>query len=175
MIEIWKPVKNYEGLYEVSNYGRVKSLYKGKRRNGKILKSHGNRDGYLKVLLYNDGKHKWNYIHIIVAQSFIQNPNNYTIVHHKDGNEQNNYVENLEWIDEDTHRRLHAEEQSKMVAQYDFNTGELIAIWESASECARNGYNQGHVSACCRGEEKQHKGSKWSYLTLNNHVLNRYI
>lgn len=172
MIEIWKPVVGYEGLYEVSNWGRVKSLYDGRRNiyREKILKGILTKKGYLQVCLYKDSTKKWHRIHQLVAKAYIPNPNNYTIVHHKNKEDyQNNAVWNLEWISKEDHDRLHGIEKavvfSKTVYQYTLDW-ELVKAWESTAECGRNGFNQGDVAACCRGEIEQYKGYRWSYVLL---------
>lgn len=103
MQEIWKDVKGYEGLYQVSNLGRVKSLT-GNKKNygiyGKILKGINNRN-YLRVSLSKNGKPKIISIHRLVAETFIPNPNNYPYINHKDENPSNNCVDNLEWCTPD--------------------------------------------------------------------------
>lgn len=92
--EIFKPIKNYEGIYEISNYGRVKSLKRGKVR---ILKNRLNANKYLAVALYKNFT-LWNIeIHRLVAQAFIKNPKNLPQINHKDSDKQNNYYSNLEW------------------------------------------------------------------------------
>lgn len=102
MEEIWKNIDGYEGIYQVSNLGRVRSLDRrvwNYTKKGRILKSHSNGHGYQNVSLYNENKiEKHAYIHILVAKAFIPNPNNYEQVNHKDFNKANNNVENLEWV-----------------------------------------------------------------------------
>lgn len=106
MEEKWKPVIGFEGQYEVSNKGRVRSLRRlvdGKRgtkhyRNGCILKPQTGSK-YAQVYLRVDGKQKWFYVHRLVAEAFIPNPNNLPQINHKDENKLNNCVENLEWCD----------------------------------------------------------------------------
>lgn len=93
MEEEWRPVKGYEGLYEVSNMGRVKSLHASQ---GRILKQ-GTSHGYMLVNLCKDGICNMKQVHRLVATAFIRNPNNYEVVNHKDGNKKNNTVDNLEW------------------------------------------------------------------------------
>ena len=101
--EVWKPVVGYEGLYEISNYGRLKSL---SRKSGfntldeSIKRYFDNGKGYLVYDMY-DKKHtrKKLYAHRLVAEHFLDNPNNYPIINHKDENRSNNYYENLEWCD----------------------------------------------------------------------------
>lgn len=104
--EIWKDIKGYEGLYQVSNLGRIKSLQRyrisksgtNQNVNEKILKqSCGKTNKYLNVTLAKNKKNKTFQIHRLAALNFIPNPNNYPQVNHKDGNKQNNCVDNLEW------------------------------------------------------------------------------
>ena len=179
MNEIWKDIDGYEGLYQVSNLGQVKSIRdKYGNYREKILKQGKRKDGYLYVNLYKEGKRKYNLVHRLVANAFIPNPNGYTCVNHKDENPLNNCVSNLEWC---THKYninygsrttkaaeklTNRQDLSKQVYQYD-KQGTLVAIWDSTMECKRNGYNQGHVAACCRGERKTHRGFKWSYTPIN--------
>lgn len=104
MKEIWKPIKGFEGYYEVSTNGRVRSVDRiihysnGKvvYYQGKII-SQSNRVGYLRVDLNKDGKHKSYNVHRLVAEAFLENPNNLQCVNHKDENKQNNNINNLEW------------------------------------------------------------------------------
>ena len=163
--EYWKPVVGYEGLYEVSNWGGVKSLKFGKE---KILKPQKDKDGYLQVTLCKNNIKKVYKVHRLVAEAFLDNPNNYKEVNHKDENKTNNVVTNLEWCDRKynqnygTRTERVAEKISKIVLQYDLE-GNFIKEWESTRECDRNGFNQGAVAACCRGELKKYKGFLWEY------------
>ena len=107
MIEEWRPIVGYEGLYEVSSYGRVRSLdmyVKARYGNyrlhkGKVLSPGIRPDGYLFVNLTYNGKHKTITVHRLVAQAFLPNPDNLSEVNHKDEDKSNNRVENLEWCD----------------------------------------------------------------------------
>ena len=94
MKEEWRPIKGYEGLYEVSNMGRVKSLYCGKTR---ILKQDTNQGGYMVVDLHKNRTSNRKLVHRLVATAFIRNSNSYKIINHKDGNKKNNTIDNLEW------------------------------------------------------------------------------
>lgn len=110
MDEIWKPIKGYEGLYEVSNLGRVKRLpYKtvgrtiGRRKefirhsNGGVLKGTICKNGYWRVTLTKNAKNRYYHIHRLVATAFIPNPNNFPFINHRDQIRTNNLVDNLEW------------------------------------------------------------------------------
>lgn len=102
--ECWRDIKGYEGLYQVSNFGRIKALPK-KRNNGtgyyiqkeKIMKPQLKNKRYLGIYLTKEGKHKNYLIHRLVAENFILNPNNYPQINHIDCNKLNNNVNNLEW------------------------------------------------------------------------------
>lgn len=180
-MEEWRDIKVYEGLYQVSNYGRVKSLERYEKcgnfirvRKEKILKQKLNLYGYLEVGLCKNAITKYFKVHRLVAESFISNPNNYPQVNHKDENKENNCVDNLEWCDcsyninygtrseKCAEKLLNREDISMPVYQFTLD-GELIAVWKSESEAGRNGYNPKHISACCKGKEKKHKGFIWRY------------
>lgn len=107
-LEKWKDVKGYEGIYEVSDHGKVKTK-KGKTtytaRHGervwkeRVLKQKIDKKGYKRVSLWKEGKSKTSLVHRLVADAFIENPHDEPMVNHKDGNPSNNKVENLEWCD----------------------------------------------------------------------------
>ena len=106
MQEIWKDIKNYEGLYQVSNLGRVKSVERKvwcernksfKVLKERILKLWKSNCGYLRVVLCIDSKTRYHSIHRLVAEAFIPNPDSLPQVNHKDEDKTNNRIENLEW------------------------------------------------------------------------------
>ena len=101
-MEIWKEIKGYEGLYQVSNCGRIKSLSHinnlGRLRPECILGSRLSDRGYHTAVLYNNGKPKSFRVHQLVAKAFIDNPLNKPHVNHLDGVKSNNFVDNLEWV-----------------------------------------------------------------------------
>ena len=103
MIEEWRPIEGYEGLYEVSSYGRVRSLDKYDSMNrflrGRILRLFTDGLGYLRAQLYSNSKRKSFLVHRLVAQAFIPNPDNLPQVNHRDENPSNDNVDNLEWCD----------------------------------------------------------------------------
>lgn len=193
-MEQWKDIEGYEGLYQISSYGRVKSLERnnnGKNQYGnctmclkeKILKpwNNGKRDSHLRIELRNNGKRETPLVHVLVAKAFIPNPHNYDIIHHIDHNSQNNVVENLMWMSRKEHDKLHSKErgekQEKRVYQYTLD-GKLVAVWKSAREAARQlGFAQSHISSCCNGgffdksrnkwrKRETYKGYRWSYTPL---------
>lgn len=168
--EIWKDIKGYEGLYQVSNFGRVKSLVnnKGQYREKILNPIIGN--GYYRVRLFKNKQNKLYSVHRLVAEAFIPNPDNLPQVNHRDENKLNNSVDNLEWCDNKfnmnygTARQRMVEKQSKKVYQYDLE-GNLIKIYNSVSETEKDGFMTTAVSACCRNEKYRHthKGYRWEY------------
>lgn len=174
MIEEWKPIVGYEGLYEVSNLGRVKSLeriidakHHVKKR---ILKQGVQRGGYLHVGLCKNNKVKIKKIHRLVAEAFIPNPYNLPQVNHKDENIKNNCVDNLEWCTGNynyyygTRIKRIAEKKSKSVVQYNTN-GEFIKEYSSVTEaeCAIAGKTTSAIHRCLHGKSKTAYGYKWKY------------
>lgn len=98
MKEVWKPIKDYEGLYEISNFGRVKSLIYHRGTYQRFLKPRKVKDGYLMVALYKNKRCRNHQVHQLVALHFIPNPYNYEEVNHIDFDKTNNKPENLEWV-----------------------------------------------------------------------------
>lgn len=172
--EIWKDIEGYEGFYQVSNYGRVKSLKFGKE---KILKHRRNTFGYLEIVLCSGGKPKSFKIHRLVAKAFIPNPNNLPQINHKDENKENNCEWNLEWCTPSyninygkRNERVRQTEtnntnRSKQVCQYTLDK-QIIKVWQSINECKRNGFSCGNISQCCNGKRIQYKGYKWEFKPL---------
>lgn len=100
--EIWKPIIGYEGFYEISNYGRVRSYYKKNGRTisniPRLLKGKVDKDGYIEYSLSNNGVQKFKRGHRLVMENFTSNPENKPQVNHIDGNKSNNHINNLEWV-----------------------------------------------------------------------------
>lgn len=111
-MEMWKEIDGYEGRYEVSNYGNVRSLNFRQTGMVKNLKPQPDKKGYLTVGLCKDGGMKWGKIHRLVASAFIPNPDNKPQVNHKDGNKANNCVNNLEWATSATNQPPEARGQA---------------------------------------------------------------
>ena len=169
-MEIWKDISGYEGLYQVSNLGRVKSLDYNHTGREKIMKPSVDKNGYLYVCFRKNGVKKWYKLHRLVAQAFISNPNNYPQVNHKDENPFNNFVNNLEWCDAKyninygTRTERVAEKKSKQVLQIDKNTNKLIAEFPSLTEVERQfGISKSSISKCCKGKLNTAGKYKWQY------------
>ena len=168
--EYWKPVVGYEGLYEVSNFGRVKSIPRnGTVKYARILKPVTNRYGYSYVILCKNGKVKSFLVHRLVAEAFIQNNDNLPCVNHKDECKTNNNVENLEWCSEKyncnfgTRNERVSKKLSKSILQYTLD-GEFVKEWKSAKQAEREGgFSSANITACCRGERKTHQNFIWKY------------
>ena len=175
-MEHWKAISGYEGLYEVSDMGRVKSLNYNHTGTEKILKPQNNTHGYLLVDIYKDGQKKASLVHRLVAAAFIPNPNNLDTVNHKDEVKTNNTVTNLEWMSQKdninygtrnkrvSEARLNHQSFSKRVQMFDKSTGELLATFPSTHEAERvTGIAQSHICACCNGKRKSSGGYVWKY------------
>ncbi len=107
MVETWKDIKDYEGRYQASDLGMVKTFVQAFKTNKGVLKYGIDTNGYPIVKLYSNGKGRTRKVHRVIAETFIENPNNLPQVNHKDGNKLNNAVENLEWCDQ-SHNMKHA-------------------------------------------------------------------
>lgn len=164
MEEIWKDIKGYEGLYQVSNLGRVKSFFK----RGKILNLLTGE--YKRVVLYKNKQGKTCYVHRLVAEAFIDNPLNLKQVNHIDENKYNNIVNNLEWCThkENMNHGTKQDRESKVktkykVLQYDLE-GNLIKEWNNLREIVMNtDYDKSNIMYCCQGKYKTAYGFKWVY------------
>ena len=182
--EVWKDIVGYEGLYQVSNLGRVKSLkrkvYAGRNRMRwqyeRILSNNKtNGNGYIVVSLNKESKSKNKYVHRLVAEAFLENPNNYKYINHKDQNTFNNNVNNLEFCTaqyNSTYRDAHIKRglkfrnnlvNSKKVYQLDENEN-IIKEFPSMAEASRElGTNHTSIYACLNGKQKHAFGYKWKY------------
>lgn len=165
MKEMWKDIKNYENLYQISNTGKVHSV-----RNDIDIKPFINNNGYYEIVIKKDKKQKHFRVHRLVAQAFISNLNNLPQVNHIDGNKLNNNVNNLEYCTQSENMRhaaknnlLHNKGKKTKINQYDLN-GNFIKTWNSMKEI-ENEYNVSHTTIrfCCKGKNKTSKGYIWRY------------
>lgn len=176
--EIWRDIPGYEGMYQASSMGNIRSvdrvlIVSGRtiKRRGKVLQQQvRKRRGVCQVFL---GKSKNCTVHRLVALTFIPNPNNLPQVNHKDENPTNNQVSNLEWCDNYYNCMYGTRNQrignivkskhTKAVVQCDMN-GNQIKVWESAREVERQtGYHNTAISAVCLGKKKTAYGYKWVF------------
>ena len=172
-MEEWRDIKGYEGYYQISNFGRVKSLSRdvGSNRCKKetIMKTSLDKDGYENLVLRKNGKQRHFRVNRLVAEAFLENPNNYPQVNHKDEDKTNNNVNNLEWCSAkyNVNYGSRTEKASKKVICV--TTGK---IFKSIAEASKYYNLKGnHISACCKGKLKscgKHPitGEKlvWKYL-----------
>lgn len=170
--EKWRPIKGYEGLYEISNYGSVKSFKK--YPEGKIMKPKKDKDGYLHLGIRDSNrKRKFYRIHRLVAEAFIINPKPelYDIVNHKDNDVSNNYVTNLEWCDttyNNKHRFSHGNASLKGE-----NHSQALLTEEQALEIYKLSWNGtlsqpeiGRMFGVSRGAVSSIKyGDTWTHVT----------
>lgn len=183
MKEIWKDIPDYIGLYQVSNFGRVKSLKRTVIGNNgqafnveeKILspKRRSKNRKYLAVCLYRNSKTQTESVHRLVASAFISNPDNLPFVNHKDENPNNNEIENLEWCSpyyNNTYGGARERQRlglinnkkiSKPVLQYETN-GKYIATYPSTME-ARRQTGAYHIPEVCNGKREMAGGYVWKY------------
>ncbi len=174
--EIWKDIVGYEGIYQISNKGRVKSLKrKCKSIHGyrtvpeKIYASCLDAYGYPIVTLHKEGKRKTRTVHRLVAEAFIDNPEGMTQINHIDEIKTNNFVENLEWCTIEynnaygTRIERLIKTQQRAVIQLDMK-GNFIKLWNGANEIARTtGMSQSAITRCCNHKRNYAYGYKWKY------------
>ena len=179
--EIWKDIKNYEGLYQISSYGRVKSLERkdgiGRNIKERILKPGINTKKYFFISLSKNNNQKTYVIHRLVALHFIPNSLNKPQVNHIDSDKSNNYIDNLEWC---THSeniqhawknglcenvRKTASINGKKYCSKKVKCIETGIIYISVNEASRQtGFNRTNIAACCRGLRKTANKYTWKYI-----------
>jgi len=172
MKEVWKDIPTYEGRYQASNLGNIKSLNYRRFKTQKKLIFSTTKTGYKTVTLYNKGKNVRS-VHRLIAFAFIPNPENKPYINHIDENKANNHIDNLEWVT--PHENcMHGTsiqrsaagkingKHSKSVIQKDMS-GKYIKTWPSMMEAERNGFCNSLICACCKGRIKFHKNYKWEY------------
>ena len=192
MTEEWRTAvydgELYEGLYKVSNFGRILSLNYRNTGKAELMNPSTDKDGYFFVHLHKNGKYKMCRVHRLVAFTFLENPENLACINHKtegdEGKKINMVIFNedgsvdeerttIEWVtykennDYGTRNERAGKANtngklSKRVLQLSLDE-ELIREWESTHECGRNGFNQGNVSRCCNGKKPYYKGFRWMF------------
>lgn len=180
----WKEIEGTNGLYLISDDGKVFSV-----RTNKLKKFTKAKTGYCRVEICIDGKSYKELVHRLVAQAFIPNPNNYPIINHKDENPENNRVENLEWctyeynsnygtcierrVENTTYISGAENPRSKKVYRFTLD-GELIAEYGSVGEAARmTGLNRKSIAKACCGKMKKYAETCWSYENKSEYSTKR--
>lgn len=168
--EVWKPIKGYGGLYEVSNLGRVR------KRVWKEVKGTDFCNGYRRVNLNKDGEQKSMLVHRLVAEAFIPNPEGYPIINHIDECPSNNHADNLEWCDQKHNMNCGTVRQKKSesapnksaVMAIDKKTGERTyykSIAEAGKALTGKSVGGSSISEVASGKRKSAYGKYWFYVT----------
>lgn len=187
MNEIWKSIDGYEGLYEVSNLGRVRSLNYNRTGKIQVLKPRKDKkktksgcyERYI-IGLCNDGKPKNHKLHVLVGKAFVPGWFKGAVINHKDHDPSNNIYTNLEWTTQKDNcsseksfapdselRKSNArtackEKLSKPVVQFDLNFN-FVKEWKSLHEAAKEGFSYKAISPCCAGKRYMYKNFRWFY------------
>jgi len=185
MSEIFKDIPNYEGLYQISNYGTIKSLiFKNNiccLNRERILTKKYNNKGYEIVILYKNGTHQTKLVHRIMAEVFLKDYSKELEINHKDGNKKNNYIDNLEmctrkenvrhainnglWISPNKNKFGSDNNKSLKIKMIDKKTDEVIKTFGSIVE-AKDYFKKessSNIISCLKGRTKQAYGYKWQY------------
>lgn len=180
--EEWRDIKDFEGLYQISSLGRVRSLDKKVLQKnkfnktqyvpykGKILKPQKQINGYETIDLHKQGKFVRKLIHRLVAETFIPNLNNLSYINHKDNNISNNHVDNLEWCTQSYNIQYAYDNGNKIPpnmrkVQQMNDKGETQATFISIQEAERKtNIKASNISKCCRGLRNKAGGYKWQYI-----------
>lgn len=193
-MEVWRDIKGYENIYQVSNLGNVKSLSYNKTGKEQLLKQFKDKYGYLQVHLCKNKIHKKYLVHRLVALAFLPNPNNFPCINHKDENPSNNKVDNIEWCtysyninygtrnkrmietrrinnpDNECYkriiqtRRINNSLGEKPIIQLT-KDGVEIARYSGINEAERQtGISNSNIWSCCNGKQKSAGGFIWRYI-----------
>lgn len=165
MSEVWKDVPGYEGLYQVSNLGRLKRTFRNGKEN--ILIGKKDKYGYTAVILSKNQRKKHCLLHRLVAGVFVLNPENKPEVNHKDRNKRNNVADNLEWATGSenvkhafaTGRKIH----KRPIVQYTRNM-DVVSCWDSIREAGQTlNISEKNIVSCCNGRLLSAGGYVWRY------------
>lgn len=187
MEEVWKDIPGFEGYYQASTLGKVRSVdryvkYKDTDgvalRKGKILSPKTSNKGYLETTLMKEGKTYYRRIHQLIASAFLPNPNNYPYINHINEDKMDNRVENLEWCTPKYNVEAYHESRTKLY-QYTLK-GELVKVWNSITKAAESIHgDKGGIHHCCAGRlangnsKKTYLGYIWSYTPLSSEELQK--
>ena len=178
--EEWKDIKGYEGLYQVSNKGRIKALSKtttirsnnnlnGSKitRDEKIHHCQLQKDGYIRTQLYKDNKRSTVKVHRLVAEAFLPNPDNLPQVNHKDEDKTNNRVENLEWCTNEYNINYSF---AKEIFSINLDTGEYKK-YKSLEDASRKGFTKSAVSRALNGKRNKAGNCVWKFFNIDEYLL----
>lgn len=166
--EEWRMITGYEGLYEVSSLGKVRTIRR-QGTDGRILKQHRDRKGYCLVSLCKNGKYKTCLVHRLVALAFIENPNGFPCINHKDEDKTNNHIHNLEWCSYSYNNNYGTAKARSSAKRYK----PCIGRWPDGNEkrfdsCTiaskETGIAQGNIWGACNGLWKTAGGVSWRYV-----------
>lgn len=183
--EVWKDILGYEGLYQVSNMGRVKSFNYRNTKKTSILKQSINQDGYLRPTLKKNYKSKGFLVHRLVGFAFIPNPENKETINHKNEIKTDNRVENLEWMtrtennnygtrNERVHQKCREkntyligalaskEVRKRGILQFDLRHN-FIREYDCIEDVKKYKFDPAHLCKCAQGQRKTHGGYIWKY------------
>jgi hypothetical protein len=172
-MEVWRDIEGYEGLYQVSNLGRIKSLNYNKKGVERIMKVCKDKKGYIVCGLSKNKNLKTFKVHRLVASAFLSNPNNLPQINHKDEDKTNNRVENIEYCNNDYNRNYGTRNKRasascrKPILQF---TKEDVFIrkWDGAIEVEKElGFDNSSITKCCKGKQKSAYGFVWMYAVIN--------
>lgn len=180
----WKDIVGYENEYQINQFGEIRTLKDSpKLKKYDVLKPQiSKRNGYVYQMLYKNGKEKLLRVHRLVAMAFLPNPNNLPQVNHKDGNKQNNSVDNLEWCEQSDNMKhayknglqIPSENQRKAIINTNklkqkkvcqIKDGEVINTFSGISEASRQTkISISCISRCCNLKRKSTNGYEWRFL-----------
>lgn len=180
----WKDIVGYENEYQINQFGEIRTLNDSpKLKKYDVLKPQiSKRNGYVYQMLYKNGKEKLLRVHRLVAMAFLPNPNNLPQVNHKDGNKQNNSVDNLEWCEQSDNMKhayknglqIPSENQRKAIINTNklkqkkvcqIKDGKIINTFSGISEASRQTkISISCISRCCNLKRKSTNGYEWRFL-----------
>ena len=165
--EVWRSIQGYEGLYEISSLGRIKSSYSRKILNPSSV------HGYKYVSLAKNSTIHKHYIHRLVAKAFVPNPNNYPCIDHINTIRTDNTARNLRWCTYLQNMLNPITNSKRTISVCKLRNGVLIHIYESMAEAHKDGFSSASIFKCCRGLQSRHKGYEWMYTSDYKSLINK--